>query len=97
MTSTANYTATYSGTGEQDMFICDQNYIYTIVVTGNSSDVYTVQGQTYPAGDRFDITTLIDQTSITDAVIDAPLFSIGLDIDTNNSGAIKLEIQGAAR
>lgn len=90
-------TATYDGTGEQTMLDVNPNHVYSVLISGNSSDDYTLQFAHTIGGTRYDMTGVVNQSSQTDIEVTAPVAQLGLDITTNNSGAITLTIRTAPR
>jgi len=83
---------TYTGTGAQDLISVDPNREVSVIVTAGASDdvdlefAFSLKAESTRAPELLGINSLVSRG------FNLPIGAVGLTINTNNSGAVKLEI-----
>ena len=85
----------YAGTGAQDLLAIKDQHEATVIVSGGASDdysiVFSVDGQ--PLASKTTHTLLSGLSGDTGIVMEPGKTAVGLDITTNVSGSIQLEVR----
>ena len=93
---TADYkTQTYSGTGEQDIINRSAEKSFSLAIQAGDDDVYDIQVTLQPANVSGTPTRYTIRAGVSGDFIETfvgPVMGVALDITTNTSTAIKLEI-----
>ena len=89
------YNETYAGTGDQTMLLVNHNHVVNIAVSGGGGDSYDIEFQLLKGGTRY--AKVSAQSGVTLQFLSEPVVAVGLQITTNASGSITIEVRTASR